>query len=193
MKFIETPLRDAYVIEIEPHRDERGFFARSWCTREFRERGLNARLVQCNVSFNQRKGVLRGMHYQADPFPEAKLVRCTRGRIFDVIVDLRPESVSFRKWYGIELAEGGIEMVYVPEGFAHGFQTLEDNTELLYLMSEFYHPECSRGVRWDDPAISIQWPIPDPIVSDKDRSYEYLDKQNSIKQARPKAEAPLFL
>ena len=177
VKFSETPLKGAYVIAIEPLEDERGFFARSWCTREFRERGLNPRLVQCNVSFNQKRGVLRGMHYQAAPYPEAKLVRCIRGKLFDVIVDLRPDSASFRKWHGVELAEGGLEMMYVPEGLAHGFQTLEDNTELLYLMSEFYHPECSRGVRWDDPAIGIEWPIPQPIVSDKDRSYDYVSKQ----------------
>lgn len=171
MKFIELELPGVFIIELEPIIDERGFFARSWCIDEFEKHGLNTKLVQCNVSYNARKGTLRGMHYQSKPFEEAKLVRCTRGSIYDVILDLRPESAAFGKWIGVELSQNNSKMVYVAEGCAHGFQTLEDESEVFYQMSEFYHPECGAGVRWDDSAFEIHWPIPHPIMNDKDKSY----------------------
>lgn len=171
MKFVETPLKGAFIIELEPVVDERGYFARSWCRREFADHGLNLPLVQCNISFNRRKGTLRGMHYQTAPHAEAKLVRCTRGRIWDVIIDLRPDSATFKHWYGLELAAGGGRLLYVPEGFAHGFQTLTDETELFYQVSEAYHAECTRGVRWNDPAFGIEWPAREPIISPRDQSF----------------------
>ncbi len=171
MIFTETPLKDAYIIELERIEDERGFFARSWCVREFEEHGLNPNMVQCNVSFNKKKGTLRGMHYQAAPHEEAKLVRCTRGALYDVIIDLRPDSPTFKKWFGVELTAKNRKMFYIPEGFAHGFQALEDETEIFYQMSEFYHPENARGVRYDDPAFGIEWRLGDMLVSNSDRSF----------------------
>ena len=171
MKFIETPLDGAYIIEIEAIEDERGSFARSWCQKEFAEHGLNSRIVQCNISFNKKRGTLRGMHFQVEPFAEAKLVRCTRGAIYDVIIDLRENSHGLKKWFAVELTESNQRMLYIPEGFAHGFQTLEDNTEVFYQMSEFYYPEYSRGVRWDDPFFSIKWPDGERIISKKDQEY----------------------
>lgn len=172
MVFTETKLKGAFIIEPEFLRDERGFFARTWCRQEFTSHGLNPRLVQCNISFNRRKGTLRGMHYQATPHAEAKLVRCTRGSIYDVIIDLRPESPTFKQWAASELTESNRLMLYIPEGFAHGFQTLEDDTEVFYQMSEFYHPESARGIRWDDPAFLITWPLSCLTVSTKDNSYQ---------------------
>lgn len=171
MIFEETALRGAYLISLEPIADERGFFARSWCREEFRARGLNPDLVQCNISFNRRKGTLRGMHYQAEPNAEAKLVRCTRGAFYDVIIDLRRSSPTFRHWLAVELTSENRRMLYIPEGFAHGFQTLADETEVLYQMSTFFVPDAARGVRWDDPAFGIQWPEADRIMSAKDRNY----------------------
>jgi dTDP-4-dehydrorhamnose 3,5-epimerase len=173
MKFTETGLPKAYIVDIEPAADERGFFARSWCRREFEAHGINPNVAQCGVSFNHRRGTLRGMHYQAPPQPEAKLVRCTMGSIYDVIVDLRPESRAFGKWFAVELSADNRRMLYVPEGVAHGFQTLEDNTEVLYQISEFFRPECARGVRWNDPAFGIRWPGAEPrIMSQRDMSFE---------------------
>jgi dTDP-4-dehydrorhamnose 3,5-epimerase len=169
--FTEIPLADAFVIEMERRQDERGFFARSWCRQEFTEHGLNPHLLQCNVSFNERRGTLRGMHYQAAPFEEAKLVRCTRGALYDVIIDLRADSHTFLRWEAVELNEDNRRMLYVPEGFAHGFQTLEDRTEVFYQMSEAYRPEYARGVRWNDPAFRIRWPLEDSIISARDRAY----------------------
>jgi len=172
MIFRETELAGAFVIEPERIEDQRGFFARTWCEREFREHGLNPRLVQCNVSFNRRTGTLRGMHFQAAPREEAKLVRCTMGAIYDVVVDLRPDSDTFRKWIAVELTAENRTMVYVPEGFAHGFQTLAEDTEVFYQMSETYAPELARGVRWDDPALGIEWPAAaDRTLSDRDATY----------------------
>jgi dTDP-4-dehydrorhamnose 3,5-epimerase len=171
MIFLETKLKGAFVIESEKLKDERGFFARTWCQREFEKHGLNPRLAQCSISFNKKKGTLRGMHYQVGPRQEAKLVRCTRGSVYDVIIDLRSDSYTFKQWVAVELTEENRRMLYIPEGFAHGFQTLEDNTEVFYQMSEFYHPECARGVQWDDPAFRIEWPLTQVIVSAKDRSY----------------------
>lgn len=171
MKFEQTKLAGVYEIRMEPVFDERGSFARSWCQREFEDRHLNARLVQCNVSFNAKRGTLRGMHFQASPFAEAKLVRCTRGRLFDVVVDLRPDSETFKGWIGFELTPGNGRMLYAPEGCAHGFLTLEDETEVFYQMSEFYQPSAARGVRWDDPAFGIEWPADVLVISDRDRLY----------------------
>jgi dTDP-4-dehydrorhamnose 3,5-epimerase len=171
MLFIETKLKDAFVVELEPHSDERGFFARSWCRREFEAHGLNSSLVQCNTSFNVKEGTLRGMHYQVKPSEEAKLIRCTRGAIHDVIVDIRPDSPSFRQAFGCLITSDNRRALYVPEGFAHGFLTLEDNTELFYQMSEFYAPDCARGFRWNDPSFKIEWPSPIRVMSDRDANY----------------------
>jgi len=169
--FTETKLKGSYIIDIEPIEDERGFFARSWCRKEFAAHGLNPDLVQCNISYNKKKGTLRGMHYQAAPHGEVKLVRCTRGSIYDVIVDLREGSETLRQWVGFELSQENRRLLYIPEGFAHGFQTLEDNTEVFYQMSEYYMPEYARGIRWDDSALSIEWPLKKTIVSSKDQKY----------------------
>lgn len=180
MLFTETGLKGAYIIDLERREDERGFFSRSWCADEFKDLGLNSNLAQCNISFNLKKGTLRGMHYQAEPYPEAKVVRCTMGAIYDVIIDLRPDSPTFKQWLATELTAGNRRALYLPEGFAHGFQTLADNTEVFYQMSEFFHPECARGVRWDDPAFGIKWMYEIPILSDRDGSYfnfEVLDKE----------------
>lgn len=176
MKFLPTPLAGAYVVELEPLQDERGFFARSFCQDEFRAHGLEPVIAQCNVSFNRKRGTLRGLHYQAEPHAEAKLVRCTRGAIWDVIVDLRKGSATARKWYAIELTPDNRRALYIPKGFAHGFQTLADDTEVLYQMSEFYHPESARGVRWDDRTLAIQWPIKEAVISPRDRAFPIFDE-----------------
>lgn len=174
MIFTETKLDGAYLIDLEYLRDERGFFARSFCQDEFKAHGLNPRVSQCNISFNQRKGTLRGMHYQIAPFEEAKLVRCTEGAIFDVIIDLRQDSPTFKQWFSAELTMENHRMLYVPEGFAHGYQTLEDNSEVFYTVSESYHPENARGVRWNDPSFGIAWPITKNIIM-LNRDKEYRD------------------
>jgi dTDP-4-dehydrorhamnose 3,5-epimerase len=171
MIFHETKLQGVFEIELDLKVDVRGFFARTWCRNEFEDRGLNPRLAQCNLSFNACKGTLRGLHYQAEPHAEAKLVRCTRGAIFDVVVDLRPESPAFKNWIAVVLTASNRHMVYVPERCAHGFLTLEDETEVSYQMSEFYHPESARGVRWDDVAFRIIWPAAAQTISDRDRTY----------------------
>jgi dTDP-4-dehydrorhamnose 3,5-epimerase len=177
MIFRETKLLGAFIIEVQCREDDRGFFSRSFCRHEFAERGLNPEVAQCNISFTREAGTLRGMHYQAAPHAEAKLIRCVRGSVYDVIVDLRRESQTFRQWISLELTENNDRMLYVPEGFAHGFQTLADNTEIFYQMSEFYHPESARGVRWNDQAFGIQWPAGDrAILSDRDRNWpDYRD------------------
>jgi dTDP-4-dehydrorhamnose 3,5-epimerase len=171
MIFHSTMLAGVFEIEMVMHRDDRGFFARSWCEQEFQEYGLNPKIVQCNVSMNERNGTLRGLHYQAAPFSEAKLVRCTAGRVFDVALDLREGSRTFLSWHGAVLSAENRLALYIPEGCAHGFLTLEDQSEVLYQMSEFYHPEASRGVRWDDPAFEMDWPGKVEVISDRDRSY----------------------
>ena len=171
MIFRETSLKGAYIIEPDKLEDERGFFARVFCKEEFEARGLNPNLVQCSISFNKRKGTLRGMHYQVAPYQEAKLVRCTMGAIYDVILDLRVDSSTYMKWLSVELTAENRQMLYIPKGLAHGFQTLEDNSEVFYQMSEVHHPSSARGVRWDGPGIGITWPLPNPIVSDNDRSF----------------------
>lgn len=171
MIFRKTDLAGVIEIEMELLRDERGFFARTWCEREFRENGLTPKLVQCSISFNEKKGTLRGVHYQAPPYPEAKLVRCTKGALYDVVLDLRPDSPSYLRSIGAELTAANHRALYIPEGCAHGFLTLEENTEALYQMSEFYHPETARGVRWNDPAFGIAWPGAVEVISERDRSF----------------------
>jgi dTDP-4-dehydrorhamnose 3,5-epimerase len=171
MRFVSTPLAGAYIIELEPAFDERGFFARTWCRDEFAAHGLNSSLSQCSLSWNKQKGTLRGMHYQDKPHQEAKLVRCSSGSIYDVILDLRPESATFKQWFGVELSAANHRMLYVPEGFAHGFQALEDNSAVFYQITEAYRPEYARGVRWNDPQFQIRWPISQPILSPKDAAF----------------------
>jgi dTDP-4-dehydrorhamnose 3,5-epimerase len=169
--FRETPVAGVVIVEPERREDSRGFFARTWCQREFAEHGLDSRLVQCSLSWNRRRGTLRGLHLQAPPHAEAKLIRCTQGAIWDVALDLRRDSRTFRRHVGVELSADNHVMLYIAAGIAHGFQTLVDETEVCYQMSEFYAPEAGRGVRFDDPAFAIPWPIPDPIVLDRDRTY----------------------
>lgn len=171
MIFKETKLKGAFIVEPERFEDERGFFARVWCREEFERKGLNTNLAQCNVSFNVKKGTLRGMHYQAAPHAEVKLVRCTQGSIYDVIIDLRADSETYKEWVAVELSRDNHLMLYIPENFAHGFITQEDSSEVFYQMSEPYHPECARGVRWNDQAFSIHWPVEVSIISDRDRDY----------------------
>ena len=172
MKFVATKLRDAWVLELDRHEDERGFFARAWCRDEFADHGLVPELSQSSISRNSRAGTLRGMHFQTAPNEEAKLVRCTAGAIFDVIVDLRPDSPTYTEWVGVELEAERGDALYVPKGFAHGFQTLVDETDVLYMISNPYVPEAASGVRWDDPAFAIQWP-PAAIrtISERDRAW----------------------
>jgi dTDP-4-dehydrorhamnose 3,5-epimerase len=169
--FTETAIKGAFVIEIKKIEDERGFFGRSWCQKELEEHGLIARVVQANVSYNKQKGTLRGMHFQLDPYAETKLVRCTRGAIYDIIIDLRPDSPTYKQWIGVELTADNYKMLFVPENFAHGFITLEDNTEVTYQVSQFYTPGSERGIRWDDPSFNIKWPIEPTVISQKDRSH----------------------
>jgi dTDP-4-dehydrorhamnose 3,5-epimerase len=176
MRFVPTGLDGAVTIEMDLLEDHRGFFARTWCTEEFAERGLNPRVVQCSVSYSRLAGTLRGLHYQAGPHEEAKLVRCTAGAVHDVIVDLRPGSATYLCHAGVELSAGNHRLLYVPEGFAHGFVTLADDTEVFYQMSERHVPTHARGVRWDDPALGIEWPVPPSVISGRDRSYPDFDR-----------------
>jgi dTDP-4-dehydrorhamnose 3,5-epimerase len=171
MIFTATVLDGAYLIEPERIADDRGFFARTWCRQQFEERGLDFQVVQCNLSYNKRRGTLRGMHYQAAPFEEAKLVCCTRGSIYDAIIDLRRSSPSFKRHFEVILTAENHRLLYIPKGVAHGFQTLEDDTEVFYQMSEFYMPEYARGIRWNDPAWGIRWPIADLVMSSRDRAF----------------------
>jgi dTDP-4-dehydrorhamnose 3,5-epimerase len=169
--FKPTPLAGAFVVELERREDDRGFFARSFCREEFAAHGLAPVVAQCNVSYNERRGTLRGLHYQAAPHGEAKLVRCTQGAIWDVIVDLRSGSPTFKRWYGVELSAANRRALYAPEGTAHGFQSLADGCEVLYLMSKAYQADAARGVRWDDPAFGIEWPIAQPHLAERDRGF----------------------
>jgi dTDP-4-dehydrorhamnose 3,5-epimerase len=171
MIFIPTGLEGAFVVEPEQMADHRGFFARTWCEETFAAHGLPAHVSQCSIAFNHRKGTLRGMHYQEAPYGEAKLVRCTMGAIYDVIVDLRPASPTFRRHVGVELTALNRRQLFVPEGFAHGYQTLEDNTEVFYQMNVPYAPSAGRGVRWDDPAFGIVWPDDDRTINERDRQW----------------------
>jgi len=174
LKFHKLSLKGAFLIELEKIEDERGFFARSWDKEIFEKNGLNSNIVQCNISFNKKKGTVRGMHFQKYPHEEAKIVRCTKGKAFEVLVDIRKNSDSFHKWTSVELSEEKSEILYVPESFALGFQTLSDNTELLYQMSEYFHPESSLGIKWNDPKIGIEWPLECTVISKKDESINLL-------------------
>mgnify|MGYP006212133057 FL=1 len=172
MKFYETELKGAYIIELEKFEDDRGFFTRVWDKKIMQDQGLKSDLVQMSFSFSKKKGTLRGMHFQKEPFREVKIVKCIQGKIFDVIIDLRVESKTYKKWIGVELSADKQKMIYVPEGFAHGFQTLEENTHVLYQMSNWFSPEHEKGIRWDDKDFNIKWPITDLIISKKDLSHK---------------------
>jgi dTDP-4-dehydrorhamnose 3,5-epimerase len=174
MKFTKTPLNSAYLIDVQKREDERGFFSRVFCKNEFEELGLEPNFVQVNNSLSVEKGTLRGLHYQLPPKEEVKVVRCIRGSIFDVIVDIRKNSPTFGKWFGAELSGENRRMMYVPKGFAHGFLSLTPNSELVYFVSEFYSPEHERGVRWDDPSLKIEWPGKPNVISDKDSNFPNL-------------------
>jgi dTDP-4-dehydrorhamnose 3,5-epimerase len=174
MHFIETALQGAFIVELQPHKDERGFFARTFCAREFRAQGLIETFVQCNTSWNSQKATVRGLHYQLPPSCEVKLVRCTAGALWDVIVDLRPASPTYLQHIGVELTAANRKALYIPEMFAHGFQSLEDGTEVFYQMSEFYTPGLARGLRYDDPKLGIEWPLPASAISGKDEAWALL-------------------
>ncbi len=171
MRFTAAPIEGAYVIELEPKADERGFFARAWCRQELESQGLVGDVAQCNISFNQSRGTLRGLHYQLAPHEEVKFVRCTAGAIFDVMVDLRRGSPTFKRWFGVELTAENRKMAYVPKGCAHGYQTLAESTEVFYLTSASYSPEAERGIRWNDPAFRISWPLSVSVISKRDQSH----------------------
>lgn len=176
MKFVETELKGAFVLEINQLTDERGFFGRSWCKKEMEEHGLNGNVVQANTSFSKAKGTLRGMHYQRHPHEETKLIRCTKGAIYDVIVDLRKDSPTYLKWFGIELSEANYKMLYIPEKFAHGFITLTDDAEVTYLVTEFYTPGAEAGLRFNDPTLKIDWPLDATVISEKDKQHPDFDE-----------------
>ena len=171
MVFTETKVEGAFLITPEKILDERGFFARTWSETEFEERGLDSRLVQCSLSFNTRQGTLRGMHYQKSPYAETKLVRCTRGEIYDVVLDLRADSATFKEWAAVELSADNHQMLYIPKGCAHGFQTLSEGAEVFYQMSAYYRPESATGVRWNDTAFAIEWPLEVTVISERDAAY----------------------
>jgi dTDP-4-dehydrorhamnose 3,5-epimerase len=171
MIFTETPLAGAFLVDLEPRRDERGFFARAFCAREFAAHGLKAEVAQLNLSQNLRRGTLRGMHYQRPPYAEAKTVRCVAGAVYDAIIDLRPGSPTYLEWFGVELSHANGRMLYVPEDFAHGYQALEDGSEVLYVVSQFYAPDHEAAIRWNDPRFGIRWPLPNPLLSPKDAAH----------------------
>lgn len=181
MKFIETKLKGAFLIDLEKKEDERGFFARFYCEKEYSELGLDTNIVQINNSFSRYKGTLRGIHYQLPPKAETKIVRCIKGSLFDVIVDLRRDSATFLQWFGHELSSGNRTMMYVPKGFGHAFITLEDDTEALYLVTEFYAAECERGIRWNDLSLAIEWPLQPAVISDKDKNHPLFDPSYHLK------------
>jgi dTDP-4-dehydrorhamnose 3,5-epimerase len=190
MRFIETELQGAYIIELERREDERGFFARAFCQKEFAQHGLKPVIAQANVASNRRKGTLRGMHFQYPPAAETKLVRCTRGAILDIIVDLRPESRTYLRHIAVELSAENQRALYVPERFAHGYQALEDNTDTSYQVGEFYTPNAEGGLRYDDPRLGLSWPLPVSVMSDKDKVYKSLDEvELEVKRRMAAAEA----
>lgn len=174
MIFTETELAGVYIIDLEPIEDERGFFATAWTADDLRSRGLSSQIAQCNISFNRERGTIRGLHYQTAPHEEAKLLSCTRGAMFDVAVDLRSDSATRFKWISFELSADNRRMLYIPPGFAHGYQTLANDTEIHYQVSEYYHPECAAGIRWNDPAIGICWPLAVTVISPRDQSFALL-------------------
>lgn len=173
MKFTETKLKGAFIIEINKLEDDRGFFGRTWCKNEMKEHGLDTNICQTNISFNKVRGTLRGMHYQINPYQETKIIRCTRGAIFDVIIDLREDSPTFKQWFSIELTQDNYKMLYIPRNFAHGFITLHDNCEVAYLITQFYNPDAEAGIRWNDPMFNIKWPFEPSIISEKDKLHPY--------------------
>lgn len=170
MIFSPTSIEGVIIVDLERKEDSRGFFARVWCADEAAEHGLNTSLVQCNISYNRQRGIVRGMHYQVEPHEEAKLVRCTQGAVYDVVLDLRRNSATYKSWLSVELSAENRRTLYVPEGVAHGFQTLTAVSELFYQMSQFYRPESARTARWDDPAFGIEWPVTPAILSERDRA-----------------------
>lgn len=172
MIFTETKLSGAYIIEIKKSEDERGFFSRIWDKKVFEEKELDSKILQSSISFNKKRGTLRGMHYQIEPYEESKLVRCINGRIYDVIVDLRKNSKTFKNWFSVELSATNYKILYVPKGFAHGFQTLEDDSEVNYDMFQFYNPEHARGFKWNDLTFKIKWPLEISVISEKDKKYK---------------------
>ena len=176
MKFAKTTLPGVWLIELEPREDERGFLARTYCETEFADHGLNVRWPQCNLTLTKNRGMIRGMHFQAEPKPEIKLIRCSAGSVYDVLVDVRKDSPTFGRWEGFELSGENRRTLYVPGGIAHGFQCLTDNCELFYQMSEFYFADLARGVRWNDPQIGIQWPLPNPALSTRDQNLPLLNR-----------------
>jgi dTDP-4-dehydrorhamnose 3,5-epimerase len=176
MKFSKCKLSGVFIIDIEPIKDNRGIFARLWCKDEFEQQGLVTELSQCSLSFNQFKGTLRGMHYQSVPHAETKVVRCTRGSIFDVVIDLRPQSPTYKQWFGLSLSANNYQMIYIPEGLAHGFITLEPATEVFYQISVPYAPQSACGVRWNDPGFNIDWPMVPSVISPKDANYADFDE-----------------
>lgn len=171
MKFVPAPLKGCYIIHLEPVEDHRGFFSRSFCQEEFRGQGLETNFVQCNLTWNREIGTLRGMHYQLPPHGEVKVIRCTRGSIYDVMVDLREDSSTYCGWFGVTLTASDTQLLYIPTGFAHGYQALEPDTEVFYMVSNSYSPDHERGVRWNDSAFNIAWPLTDPILSEKDKGH----------------------
>ena len=180
MIFHQTGLSGVFIIEPEPIADDRGFFACAWTAREFQQHGLNINVRQCNIAFNASRGTIRGMHFQKEPHEEAKLTRCTRGAIYDVAIDLRPDSPARYQWVGVELTSDNHRMLYVPEGFAHGYQTLTDGAEMSYQVSEYYHAESADGVRWDDPAFGIQWPLPVTVINERDANYPLVNVKTPV-------------
>lgn len=181
MIFSKTKLEGALIIKIDKKKDERGFFARTWDSKKFKEFGLNFKFVQNSISFTKKKGTIRGMHYQIAPHTETKIVRCTQGKILDIIIDLRLKSPTFKKWISVELSSKNYKMIYIPKGFAHGFQTLEDNSEVIYQISEFFMPKYAKGIRWNDPMFKIKWPLKPTIISKKDKDYQFFDEKNFLK------------
>jgi dTDP-4-dehydrorhamnose 3,5-epimerase len=177
MRFTQTDLEGAFLLDLERHEDQRGFFARTFCVSEFKVHGLSLDVVQCNVAYSHQKGTLRGLHYQIPPATEAKLMRCTRGSVFDVIVDLRPGSATYLRHVGVELSAQNYRGLFVPPLFAHGYQTLSDETEVTYLVNEFYNAECERGLRYNDPGLGINWPLPVSVISDKDASWSLFEAE----------------
>lgn len=175
MKFLSTSLDGAYIIEPEYHKDERGFFARTWCTNEFKDNGLNPHIVQASISYNAKKGTFRGMHYQIPPYEEDKIVSCTMGAMIDIIIDLRRDSSTFKKWFSTELTAENRKMLYIPKGFGHGFLTLVDHTQIYYMMTECYQPGSAAGFRWNDPSIGIELPIPIEVIHERDANYPDLE------------------
>jgi dTDP-4-dehydrorhamnose 3,5-epimerase len=172
MKLIKIEIPGVYLVNLNLHKDDRGYFARTYCENEFKAANIQTGFVQCNISFNKKRGTLRGMHYQDHPHWEAKLIRCTHGKIFDVIIDLRKDSSTYGQSFSVELSSENKKGIYIPKGIAHGFQTLEDDTEVFYQMSEFYYPDLGKGIRWNDPIFKIRWPLPGPILSERDQLYE---------------------